>query len=257
MTEKAVVTIVQKTLSKALENKLAVINGKANTDFGVPHATEYILPRIDTTSTWPILPQVPVGMLGNERIGNVITPKVLKVRGTVYFNWDGSIPALASSRYLDVRMMVVTNKQQKYYPDLAANPSSVYTNTLLWNGQAGEPMAYEGCQLYYNTVPINRRGWNVLEDKLIHLRKGLGAGGGSTEVFGSSTRSANFEFVLTQKDLPATFKYNEVGDGYPTNYAPVMYIGFADATGAMDISDINSDKVLAIEYTSQLIYEDA
>ena len=260
MTTQTVKAIVEKAISKKTENKLIMENGKANTIVGLDYSpAEYILPRIDTTSTYPLLPKLNVGTELYERVGGQIEPKVLKLRGTIYFDFT-ALGTSYISRCLDLRLMVLTNKSQRSMPDLLANTGNLYTDTLLWNGQAGDSVDYKGCAPYYNQMPINRKSWNVIEDRIIHLRKGLGSSvvGGAGEVFTSPQRSYTFEIVLTSKDLPATLKY----DGgfstiYPTNFAPVFYIGFVDTQGSMPIGNTASDNVVRFQYQTSLIFEDA
>lgn len=253
---------VAKQIARKTENKLIMENGKVNTAVGANYTpVEYILPRIDTTSTYPLLPALNVGAEAglNSRVGGVIEPKALKLRGTIHWTYTTD-STVFPSRAVDLRLMVLTHKSQRSMPDLVANAGSQYTNTLMWNGQAGNSTSYQGCQPYYNTLPINRKSWNVIEDRIIHLRKGLGSAtvGGGGEVFMSPQRSYTFEIVLTAKDLPATLKYDGgVGVLYPTNFAPVFYIGFVDVEGAMQIGDTNSDKDIEFQYTTSLIYEDA
>ena len=260
MTEQAVKTIVAKAFSKKIENKLIMENGKANTIVGGDYTpTEYILPRIDTTSTYPLLPKLNTGTEPYERVGGSISPKALKLRGTIFFTFD-ALGNNSLSKCLDLRLMVVTNKSQRSMPDLLANAGNQYTDTLLWNGQAGDSTDYKGCAPYYNQMPINRKSWNVIEDRIIHLRKGLGSSviGGAGETFMSSQRSYTFEIVLTAKDLPSTLKYDGgFGTIYPTNFAPVFYIGFVDVQGSTPIGNTASDKAVRMEYQTSLIFEDA
>jgi len=259
MTPATVKTIVEKTISRKTENKLIMENGRANTPVGGNYA-EYILPRIDTTQGYPLLPALNVGTELFNRVGGVIEPKALKLRGTLFFDYTNTD---AASRALDIRLMVLTNKSQRSMSELITNTGSQYTNTLMWNGQAGDSTSYQGCQPYYNHLPVNRKSWNVIEDRIIHLRKGLGVAAtplppSSGEVFMSPQRSYTFEIVLTSKDLPATLKYDGgVGTIYPTNFAPVFYIGFVDVVGAMAVGDINSDKVVQFQYETSLIFEDS
>jgi len=257
---KAVVAIVKRELAKAIENKLIMENGLLNTPISNGLGGNYvqsILPRIDTTSTYPVLPKLNVGTEAYQRVGTSVKPLVIKIKGTIYYSYD--TPAIAS-RDLSVRLMILTNKSSKFMPDLVANPTNLYTNTLLWNGQVGDSTAYQGCQPYYNTLPINNRQWNVITDRKYNMLKGLGTGAvpSNGEVFLSGARSHQFEIVLTSKHLPASLKYDGgLGTVYPTNYAPVMYMGFVDNTGEMIIGDTNSDRILDIQYTVTMIYEDA
>ena len=247
---------VAKQISKKTENKLIMENGIANTPVGTDYV-EYVTPRVDIIR--PLLPKLDVGTELFNRVGGVIEPKALKLRGTVFFDWT-TLPVVVSSRDCSLRLMILTHKSQRSMPELVANPSAVYTNTLMWNGQAGDSVAYQGCVPYYNQLPVNRKSWNVIEDRIIHLRKGLGnlTSGGAGETFMSPTRSHNFEIVLTAKDLPASLKYDGgLGTIYPTNFAPVFCFGWVDNSDNIPIGTTDHDKVIRIEYQTSLIYEDS
>jgi len=248
---------IKKQISKATENKLCMINGKADTSVGSSYS-EYIIPKVgDGYDLRGLLPRIQEGTEGFERVGNSITPKVLKVKGIITYDW----PVPKSHDYT-VRLMVLTSKLVKDQDELTV-VGNQYTKTLLWNGQAAAPVPYLGCQPYYNTLPVNRRAWNVLFDKQIHLRKGLGVLAGEEtnpsqqEVFCSPTRAVPFEFILTQKHLPAKLLYQDPSESVPTNFAPVLAMGWCDNTLATSVGDDTHDSDVAIQWTSSLIYEDA
>ena len=254
----AVKTEVAKQIAKKSENKLIMQVGLANTNISADYPLEYVTPQIAGLSAFrPILPGMVAGTDANQRIGLNITPKALKLKGTISFAYD----LLYSSDYC-LRLMVLTNKSQKSMPALVANAASVYSDTLMWDGQTANGISYSGCQPYFNMLPINNKCWNILEDRLVHMRKGLGGGQSIAppydgEVFMSPTRSFNFEIVLTQKDMPATLKFNADTDAYPTNFAPVLALGWVDQTGGIPVSTGGAhQKDVLIEWTSYLIYED-
>jgi len=191
-------------------------------------------------------------------VGNVITPKVLKVKGLIFFD-----PVTSASWNWEVRAMIVTNKTVRSQAMLTAAGAD-YVKNLLWDGQSGTPTTYLGCEPYYNQLPINRRNWNVLFDKKINLRKGLSDAAitppCAAETFKSPTRSVPFEFVLTQKQLPAKFVYDAAGatsTDLPTNFAPVLALGWVDEDGAIQVGNTAQGTALRVQWTSTLIYEDA
>lgn len=249
---------VAKQISKKAENKLIYQVGNTNQPISSTYPVEWVGPGVTQTTVplRPLLPAMVSGTEGNQRLGLNVSPKVLKIRGTIGFNYD----AISSEDY-SVRLMVVTNRSQKSMPPLVADAAGVYSSTLMWDGQKAEGTPYLGCAPYYNTLPINNKSWNVLDDRIIHLRKGLGEVIGTNnesqgEVFMSSTRSATFEIVLTQKELPATLKYESDTSPYPTNYAPVLCIGWVDNTNAISPGDTLHNKEVYVQWTSYMIYED-
>jgi len=239
-----------------------MINGQVNTPVGNDYA-EDLAPAIrDNTYFRGLLPRIADGSDGYQRMGNTITPKVLKVKGLVYFNYD----VIGSSSWdFTLRLMVVTHKSQRNQDELTAasiapGTAPGYYKTLLWNGQVAQPTTYEGCQPYYDMLPINRRAWHVLEDKHIHLRKGLSdtavTPSSAGETFKSPTRAVPFEFVFTQKQLPAKLLYQTPGNDVPTNFAPVLAMGWVSNDGSIQIGNSVLDATVQVQWTSTLIYED-
>lgn len=269
---KTVRKIVKKEIARSNENKIVMINGNANTPIGndYPGTGEDLAPAIrDNTYFRGLLPRISDGTDAFQRVGNSITPKVLKVRGLVYFNPD----VIASSSWdFTLRLMVLTHKSQKNQDELTRSsvppvtvPPSVgqvpYWNSLIWNAQTGTSVPYLGLQPYYNQLPLNRRNWNVLMDRQITLRKGLGDSAitpvSAAETFKSPTRAVPFEFVLTQKQLPAKLQYNGPGTDIPTNFAPVLAMGWVSNDGSLSVTNTVQDPTVQIQWTSSLIYEDA
>lgn len=254
---KTVKAIVKKEIARSNENKIVTQNGVANTLPGNTYA-EFVLPNANNGNQFRgLLPRMADGPEANQRVGNSITPKVLKVRGLLFFN--GTVP---ESYDYTVRMMVLTHKSQKNQDDLTA-VGTTYSGTVLWNsiGTSAGPTPYQGCDPYYNTLPINRRAWNVLSDKKYHLRKGPAVGSGGIpsqeETFMSPSRSVPFELVLTQKQLPAKLLYQSANADIPTNYAPILVMGWTDNTGNITVGNTTHFGDVQIQWTSSLIYEDA
>lgn len=253
---KAVKVEVAKQLSKGLENKMIMRNGNADVAVGITYQEFVKMAITADTDFRQLVPRLTDGTDAYNRVGNSITPKVLKIRGIVFINGN-VIPSLDYT----LRLMVVTSKLQKETTALTTTGS--YYTTLLWNPQVAFPVAYLGGDPYYNQLPINRRAWNVLADKQIHLRKGFPWPGATVtspsegETFMSPTRSVPFEIVLTQKQLPAKFLYQAPGSDFPTNFAPVLAVGFTDNTGMNTVGSVALDSNVQIQWQSSLIYEDA
>ena len=227
-------------------------NGFFKTPVGANYV-EYVTPAITTGTLRPVLPALAEGVNPNQRVGAQIAPKVIKIRGTLCFANE-----YAEGFAADVRIMVCTNKQQRYMPDLLADAGGQYSNTLLWDGSTGNPAQYKGAQPYYNLLPINNKGWKSIHDQVVHLRNSNGTvPSPTTQAFLGTQYSKDFEIVLTSADLPAQLKYDGgLGVAFPTNFAPVLCMGWTYPDTAITIGDPAYQKVITVQYTVSMIYED-
>lgn len=248
----AVKAEVAKQIARKTENKLVMENGLSKIPLGTTY-TEYVTPTIKTTSLRPALPALVEGVDPNQRVGAAVAPKVIKIRGTLCFAND-YVEGFAA----DVRIMVVTSKQQRFMADLIADPGGQYSNALLWDGQTGQPAQYKGGQPYYNLLPVNNKAWKVLHDQVVHLRNSNGAlPSPAFQDFVGTQYSKDFEIVLTAADIPAELKYNGgLGIKYPTNFAPILAIGWTYPDTAISAVDLAYEKVITLQYTVSMIYED-
>jgi hypothetical protein len=248
----AVKAEVAKQIARKTENKLIMENGKAKSPLGTNYI-EHVEPEITVGRLRPVLPALAEGVDPNQRIGAQVAPKVIKIRGTLCFD-SAAVPAFAA----DVRIMVCTNKQQRFMPDLLADTGGQYSNTLLWDGSTGNPAQYKGAQPYYNLLPVNNKAWKVLHDQVVHLRTSTGPVPQPTgNVFLGTQYSKDFEIVLTTADLPAQLKYDGgLGIAYPTNFAPILAIGWTYPNSFIPAGSADFDKIINLQYTVSMIYED-
>jgi len=257
---KPVKAAVNKLISGRLENKICSQFGLLSYPVNGNWA-ETVFCDISGTTTGtttngfrPMLPKLTEGAALNERIGAQLQPKSLKLRGTIYLATD-----VSGSRNYTVRLICVTSKQQKQTDELLTNTGNLYTDQLMWDAQADDSVAYEGCRVIQNTIPINRLAYNVLGDKKYHLTCGSASASLTAtqqQVFMSSIISQDFEVVLTQKDMPKNLKYDGKAFYWPNNFAPVFGIGIVDNLGKLNNGAGNTAEIL-VQWSTQLTYEDA
>lgn len=251
----AVKTAVKQELAKAIENKYIMRLGSVNSTIGTSYTTEFVTPDIPLNSSMrPLLPTLVEGTDGNQRVGKAISPKFLKVRGTVSF-----ANTFGNSAVRELRLMFVTNKSVKDTLMLTSDTVGVpnYAQELLWNGQTSSPTAYLGCGAYYNQLPINRKQFNVIKDIQIRLAKSLSSDAGSaSQTNGAITSQITHDFEV-MIPCPSKLLYDGgVGTSYPSNFAPVLAVGWVDPLGATAVGAGNPKEVI-IEWSSALSYEDA
>jgi len=188
--------------------------------------------RISGTSDLiKIIPDISSGTGNNDRLGNKITPKGLKVVVSMtvnQVNGSTSIPMLP-------RLMVLSAKNVKAWTDIA----SVDVTKFLDDGVAER--AFGGDITDYQ-CPLNKE--YVIAHKDIKTELSLG----TAEQNGQRTRTYTFWIKC-----PKVLNYNDF-DVTPTNFAPFLCMGFAVG----DFS-VPSEAFLGVRLalTSMLYYEDA
>lgn len=252
----AVKTEVKKQMSKAIENKYSFRINRLNESPGTDPAFEWVTPSIPLNSSFrALLPAITEGTDGNQRLGKSIVPKCLKVRVTCSIG-----PAIIQSMVRHVRFMFLTNKSVKDQLMLTTDGTDVpnYAAELLWNGKTATPDVYKGGQPYYNHMPINRKQWNVLKVHDVVLAKSLSVDSNTPDQkIGAITSqySHTFEVVL---ECPAKLHYDGGNTTeFPSNFAPIMAIGWIDPSGVTSSNTENSPQEVQVQWTSSLTYEDA
>lgn len=230
--------MVRRMISKKAENKL--IGSLVEDEVGHNSA-------ISAADCEPLVPEIPPvdsasSSTARQRIGDRITPKVLKVKGIVSLN-TGSPPNDRSDIY--VRVIIATQKDVK--TGAAILGGGVSTNTLLRAGfgaTANEvPFAGNTADLLYD---VNRDKFRVYMDKVIKLSQT--AESGAEQI---SRYSARYSYTF--KKLPAALTFDEENGNWPNNFAPFVAIGYcySDGTGP----DTVATKVTHTCY-SQFQFED-
>ena len=202
----------------------------------------------NNSEMYGILPGLAQGIGADQRIGDQIRPKKLVVRG--YINYD--CPSNQPAAMIISRMFCFQPKSFRDYLNKGSVP-----NTLLTNG--ANPSAFTGALLEI-TRPQNREQFTFYKDQKHTFLKPWGYTNTTSPTYITDVTAMDkslchfFTITLTAKQLPAVLKYNTDGATHPTNFLPLMALGYADAFNASP--DTITTK-LGMSWSSTLYYEDA
>jgi len=195
----------------------------------------------------PLVPEIPpidasTGSTARQRIGDKITPKLLKVKGVVSLNLT-SPPTGRSDIY--ARIIIATQKDVK--TGSAILGGGISTNVLLrpgYGGSANEvPFAGNLPELMYD---INKDKYRVYMDKVVKLTQYQE---GAVEQDGRYSARYSYTF----KQLPSTLTFDEENGNWPNNFAPFIAVGYCYSDGTAP--DTVATKLVHTCY-SQLQFED-
>lgn len=200
----------------------------------------------------PIVPAIGQGSAENQRIGQRIIAKSLKIRGFVKLDInevnDGSkLPTVA------VRLMVISMKHKPSYAEVTASATPL--GTLLKKG--GTTTGFLGT-LSDLHAPINTDVFTVHHDKKFYLRQDFvnvtGPSPPTTILAQDISKTIKF-FNLSVKCKGRKLMYDEdvSSDSFPVNFCPFLVLGYTYLDGSA--ADILDTKV-GLSYDSQLTYED-
>lgn len=226
-------SVVKKQLSKEIERKYALITNQGTSTSRNPPQT-FTSSIVDTTSVYPLLPQIAVGLATNQRIGDVIRPKSLVVKITLTAN--GS-PTTNSSEQLWARLFILRDKsigQTSNLKGTATQPGTPVGTELMDYGD-GTSGAYEGLP-GDNNYRVNRRQYHVYHDKLIKFQRNFGllpqAANPTSWVGDMITNSPLATHQLTLRvPVPKTLRYDNgtgpyLSTNWPNEFAPFMMLGY-------------------------------
>jgi len=186
----------------------------------------------------PIVGSIPEGTSSNQRLGDRIKPKSLKVRGVIGLNPDNN----PNNKPMIVTVMILACKDKKTNALVTAGAGLV--DLLKPNIGGTEQVAWDGTT-YRSTFPVNTEKFKVYYQRQFMLAPGsLGAG----------TREFDFrKWKYTFKDLPASLTFDEGTGDDPNNFAPFLVTGWCYTDGsAPDVVPR-----LLTNVSSVLSYEDA
>lgn len=195
-----------------------------------------------------LLPTIAQGTADNARIGDQLRGQRLTIKGAVVYNPStGSYGTYPNTR-LAVRIMIVQPKQYGDY-------SAIYSNFSSWSAfllkKGGTTTNFSGT-LSDLWAPINSDAITKYYDKIMYLNgpyERTAVGGyqmlGSTKFFNISLKMRN-----------KLLKYDAAVSGglSPTNYAPIMLIGYVHMDGS---SPDGVSTAITAQYDSIFTYEDA
>jgi len=192
----------------------------------------------------PCFGTISQGVTSLTRLGDKITPKSLRLRGTVSFMPD----TCTTSQNIYVRIIIASQKNIKVGSSITGG---VDTNHLLrpnFTGVGQDQIAFAGNtrELDY---PINKDLYRVYMDKTIKLTSSVVTGGGVEQM---PMYSARYSYKF--KSLPSSLTFDAANGDWANNFAPFIAVGYAysDGTGP----DVLQTRVVS-NIASFLEFEDA
>jgi len=201
-----------------------------------------------TAEATRIVPSLGQGVTDYQRIGDQIKAQSLIVKGAIIYNPStGQYGTYANAR-LGVRMMIVQPRKFSNIDDVQTDVPN-WSTYLLKKG--GSTTAFTGV-LSDLWAPINSDGIIKYYDKVFYLDAPYQATAVGSVLMGNSTKFFNIKLKVKNKVL----KYDSSVSGalQPTNYAPVLIIGYAHMDGSAP--DVLTTAIQLV-YDSVLNYEDA
>ncbi len=219
---KALVAEIKKVEKSMAETKLIMLANVPSTGYyGVTRFNSNINTTGDIIQLCPPLSQ---GVSDYMRIGDQITPTHCSIKGVISISG-----ANESSNSVIARMFIVHDRLNPS----AVNPdySNVYDSLLNGANISSGNTAYLG-QAPACYFPVNKNRFTVYHDKTYKLQVGTGTAqkpsGAGTMTFVPTTYDHHFELTIP---TPASLKYNTQRDGFPTNWNPLLMIGYSQPDG--------------------------
>lgn len=196
-----------------------------------------------TTEFYDLLPGIAQGSDKNQRTGDLVRGKMLKVRGHIHM---GITTDTDANCRIIVRLLVLTNKLA---PSYYSNENNTGLDRLLMaNGSAQKFDGYVS-SLY---LPVNRDLYTVHYDKLHYLNVDqlYHASAADVEV----TRTVGQTVKLFRVNIPCK-KLLRFGEGlaYPINFRPRICLGYAHVDNSA--ADTVETQV-SLSWISDFTYED-
>jgi len=236
-----------KAFKKAVQ---AVVSANAETKQGFHSVTaENYNSGINVTGDIKrLIPSMSKGDDDNQRDGDQVRAQSLTVKGAIVYNPStGQYGTYANSR-IAVRLMIVS-------PRLYPNIDDAQTNASLWTAyllkKGGTTSAFTGV-LSDLWAPINSDGIIKYYDKVFYLDAPYQATAVGSVLMGKSTRFFSHSMKLRNKII----KYDASVSGgiQPTNYGPVMILGYAHMDGSAPDSLTTA---VQLSFDTIFNYEDA
>jgi len=234
---KTLVKQVQSIIAKNVEDKAAYIEAGA-----------VLYNSVITTSgdIRFILPDVSQGVQEGNRIGDQLSAKRLTLNGLINMNltFGGSTNATR----LGVRVFIVQPKLYMDRASITANANS-WLPYLLRKGNSASAFNGTVGDLY---APVNSETVTTYYDKVHYLSIPYMLTQAGQQETAFSYRHFNKVFNLKGKKF--LYDSNYSAGQYPTNFSPVILIGYAHLDGST-ADTVNTQ--ISLSFTSLLDYEDA
>lgn len=213
--------------------------------------------QIDSASDMQqLLPNIAKSVNDNGRIGDQIKAKSLTLSGYMrYAPLPTTSSAINTSTYSNIvaRLMVVSLKLRPNYPDINQGYNSL--NFLLKKG--GTAVGFTG-KLTDIYAPINTDLWTLHHNETHYISQDMLYQPSTASLVGGMTNMRDlvkfFNIKIPCKNKILKYDDNVNGGETPTNFGPVMVIGYAYLNGALPDS-VSAN--LAVQYSTVFNYEDA
>jgi len=230
---------VQKVVSRVAESKLAFHSITAvNYNSG-----------INVTGDAPrVLPSITQGTGDSNRIGDQLKSQSLTVKGAIVYNPStGQYGTYANAR-LGVRMMIVQPRNFSNIDDVQSN-AAAWMALLLKKGSSTAAFTGVLSDLW---APINSDFIIKYYDKVFYLDAPYQQTAVGSTLMGRSTKM--FSIKLKTRNKILRYDQNVSSGASPTNYAPVLLLGYAHMDGS---SPDTLTTAVQLSYDSVFTYEDA
>lgn len=237
-TAKAVKAIVNRTLSRRLEDK--------QVGFAVENAVAHNS-AIGAADCEPLIGQVAMSTDGEsyQRIGDKIHPTKLTVNGVISLN--SGISGGLTQTPLMVRVMILAQKDIKVGSQILGG--SVDALRLLKpNIPGADEVDYSGTTLNH-LLPVNTDLFRVYMDKTFVLNGSTPEGREAINKY-----CVKWSKTFTKKQLPMNLTFDEGNANWANNFAPFLAVGYSYADGTAP--DTVSTRIISTAF-SQLSFEDA
>ena len=245
---------VQGVLNRSLETKYCSNalqtpdwNGVLGTNLQV--FTAFSSAITSTNELYSCLPYVGAGTSTNQRIGDRISPRGCHIALNFAVREDN-----VQSVDKTVHVFVLAPVSVKDLNNFDAIP--IQSSLLDGGDSANYPFDGTNITAQY---PVNKKAFRLLHHRTFRLVKGFGLPIGATGSTVGATDSVvspnrSYKRLNLKVKCPTTLKYQLQNTGYPTNFAPVLCIGYVDNKA---INGAPSAIDLMVMGTTHLYYKDS
>jgi len=231
-----VTKVVKSQIARNTENKLVGWKVEGN----VNHNS-----AISAADCLPVIGLITQGTSSQERIGDRIRPKRLKVSGVLSLATTGN----NTSQNLYARIVILSQKDIRVGSTVLGG--AVDTAHLLRPGYlSADQKSFDGLTMDLNE-PVNRDKFRVYMDKVVKIVPiyTLTANQGT-----SPLPQISYRWSYTFKQLPAALTWDDGNGDWANNFAPFLGIGYAYSDGTSP--DVVSTKLIS-NVNAMLEFEDA
>lgn len=240
-------TKLSKPMSKAIQ-RLIHKNVETKQSFHERATASYNSGINSSGDATRVLPNVGKSNDDNGRNGDQITVRSLVIKGAIVYNPSTGQYGTYGNARIGVRLMVVQPRQYFNLDDVQNN-AATWLSYLLKKGGATATFTGALSDLW---APINSDAIIKYYDKVIYMDAPYQATAVGSVLMGQSTKL--FSIPLKVKNKILKYDTNVSGGVQPTNYAPVVIMGYAHMDGS---SPDTLTTALQLTYDTILNFEDA